>query len=47
MGLGPREAAARMGESSRRAYGVVCLRGSVSTCIQNCLSTWEPVWGPE
>ena len=33
-GSGLREAAARPGESSRRAYGVVCLRGSVSTCIR-------------
>ena len=46
-GLGPREAAARLGESSRRAYRIVCLRRSVSTCIQNCLSTWEPFWDPD
>ena len=46
-GSGLGEAAARPGDSSRRACGVVCLRGSVSTCIQNCLSTWKPFWGPD
>ena len=46
-GSGLGEAAAHPGESSRRAYGVVCLCRSVSTCILSCLSTWEPFWGPE
>ena len=46
-GLGPRVAAARLGESSGRANRIVCPRGSVSTRIQNCLSTLEPFWGPE
>ena len=42
-----RSAAARPRKSSRRAYRIVWLRGSVSTYIQNCLSTWEPLWGPK
>ena len=42
-----RSAAARQRKSSRRTYRIVCLRGSVSTYIQNCLSTREPFWGPK
>ena len=37
-----RSVAARPRKPSQRTYRIVWLRGSVSTYIQNCLSTWEP-----
>ena len=42
-----RSAAARPRKSSRRTYRIVCLRGSVSTYIQNCLSYVGAPLGPK